>query len=413
MRTLLIADDERTIREGIAHSINWKSLGISRVILAADGQEAYTLIQKERPDIAILDIIMPEMTGIEVIYRFKNDGKRPEFVILSGYNEFYYAQEAIRHNVCDYILKPCDLNEISDTIKKVIVKIEEQRWNKEKQSHLKKYVDLLEPRAQEQILRDFLTNNSVKSRELFSAVFHECCQTFQILLFSFVDLDYYAKLPVLKRCVDRDQSIKDWKFSAVIRDGVVQIFDAEAESKVKEAVKQICTAAARFSITGLRAAVSTKGAIDQLPEMYKQVADAVRLFSPQGAGVPLIDTSTCQYSMPIRQILQYVKENISNSKLSLNYIAANISYLNPEYLGKLFKKECGIKFSNYLMKVRMEKAKQLMAVCDDLKMYEVARKVGLGDNAAYFGQVFRKYTGLLPSEYKAKVNKTPAEDFSR
>ena len=147
--------------------------------------------------------------------------------------------------------------------------------------------------------------------------------------------------------------------------------------------------------------------------MYKQVADAVRLFSPQGAGEPLIDTSTCQYSMPIRQILQYVKENISNSKLSLNYIAANVLYLNPEYLGKLFKKECGIKFSNYLMRVRMEKAKQLMAVCDDLKMYEVARKVGLGDNAAYFGQVFRKYTGLLPSEYKSKVNKTPAEDFSR
>ena len=70
MIKLLIADDERTIREGIAHSIDWESLGISRVFLAADGREAWELIEREQPDIVIIDIVMPEMTGIEVIAKF-------------------------------------------------------------------------------------------------------------------------------------------------------------------------------------------------------------------------------------------------------------------------------------------------------------------------------------------------------
>lgn len=400
MWTLLIADDERTIREGIARSINWKRLGISRVFLAADGQEAYTLIKKERPDIAILDIIMPEMTGLEVISRIGKQSDRPQFVILSGYGEFHYAQEAMRHEVRDYILKPCDLEEIFTTIARVIQQIEEQQSIAAQHAHLESYVDLLEPRAQEQILRDFIIGNSPKNGKLFAEVFQQAGKTVQLLLFSFSDPDHFNNLPTLKRCIDNDTVITDWKFSAILRDGIVLVFNVEAESKIKAAVQEICQAAARLSIHGIRAAVSAEGPVEQLPKMYENAAEAVRIFSPPSDAIPLIEASTAQYSKPVRQIIHYVKDNLSNSNLSLNQIAAEVLFLNPDYLSKLFKKECGLKFSDYLMTIRMEKAKQLITVCDDLKMYEVARRVGLGDNAAYFGQVFRKYTGLLPSEYK-------------
>lgn len=409
MRTLLIADDERTIREGIAGAVNWESLGISRVFLAADGKEAYEVIKKERPDIAIIDIIMPEMTGIEVISRFRNEEEGPEFVIISGYGEFDYAQEAIRHNVNNYILKPCDTSEIANTIKKIISKIERRQSIEEEQLYLKEYINLLMPQAQEQILRDFITGSSTNGSELFHKVFGRCCEKFQLLLFSPEDPDDYSKLPTLKRCIDNAPGIQGWHFSTVLRDCVALVFDAEAGTGIKDTVNQICKTAARFSITGVRAAVSAKGAIDSLPEMYRKAWEAVRLFSPRGAGgskvpgaVPLIDASTSQYSKPIRQVIQYVRENLSDSSLSLNHIASNILYLNPDYLGRLFKKECGVKFSDYLMAVRMEKAKRIIAMSSDLKMYEVAQQVGLGDNAAYFGQVFRKYTGMLPSEYRMK-----------
>ena len=121
MRKLLIADDERTIREGMAKSIDWKAIGISSVILAADGREAVKVIEKHNPDIAIVDIIMPELTGLEVISHFSDMADKPEFVILSGYDEFSYAKEAIRNNVKDYLIKPCDTSELTATIQKLLM----------------------------------------------------------------------------------------------------------------------------------------------------------------------------------------------------------------------------------------------------------------------------------------------------
>ena len=71
-----------------------------------------------------------------------------------------------------------------------------------------------------------------------------------------------------------------------------------------------------------------------------------------------------------------------------------------DYLGKIFKKECGVLFSDYLMNIRIVRAKQIIASSANVKIYEVANKVGLGNSTAYFGQVFRKYTGMLPSEFR-------------
>ncbi|MNJ80329.1 HTH-type transcriptional regulator YesS [compost metagenome] len=74
--------------------------------------------------------------------------------------------------------------------------------------------------------------------------------------------------------------------------------------------------------------------------------------------------------------------------------------MNADYLGKLFKKETGEKFSNYVVKLRMEKAIEEIEKTGDVKVFELAEKLGFGDNPQYFSQVFKKYTGHTPSEYK-------------
>lgn len=407
MRTLLIADDERTIREGLAASIDWESCGISRVLLAADGREAYETIKRERPDIVIIDIVMPEMTGMEVIARLRDEGGGPEFVIISGYGEFDYAQEAIRHHVKNYILKPCDIDEIANTITKLVAHIDHQQSIERERLHLKEHVDLLMPQAQEQILRGFLTGATPGGRELFRDTFGHCGEELRLLLFCLNDNDDYAKLPILRRCVDGSHAMPGWSRSAILHDCVVLFFDAQAGTGIKEAVVRVCKAAVCSAIAGIRAAVSGPGTVEDLPAMYKKAREAMKLHSPLAGNeapeaVPLVDASVAQYCRTIQQVMQYVQENLGDSSLSLHHIAMNVLYLNPDYLGKLFKKECGVKFSDYLMAARMERAKQIMAASSGFKMYEVARQVGLGDNAAYFGQVFRKYTGMLPSEYRMK-----------
>jgi len=73
--------------------------------------------------------------------------------------------------------------------------------------------------------------------------------------------------------------------------------------------------------------------------------------------------------------------------------------MNADYLGKLFKKRTGEKFSNYVMKARISKAMKLMDRKSDIKIFELAEMLGFGDNPQYFSQVFKKYAGRSPSEY--------------
>lgn len=412
MTTLLIADDERTIREGIASSCNWNLLGIMRVLLAADGKEAYEKIIEERPEIVIIDVIMPEMTGLEVISCFTSDDKRPEFIIVSGYEEFHYAQEAIRYNVNNYLLKPCDPTEIEETIKHALEKIKQRKSKAQEQSHLREYIDLLMPQAQEQIFRNFLVENTKKAQDLFKKVFRRCCGTYKMLLLIVEEPDDYAKLPALKKCLDAAVESIGFSISVIVRNCVVLMFEAQEEMEIRNMYGQICDLAAECELTGIKAVVSNKGIIDSLPQLYQEAYQAGRCISTgrvcsgENFGVPLVDAGTAQFSEPIRQAIKYLNDNLDDSSLSLNHIALNVLYLNPDYFGKLFKKECGVKFSDYLMMLRIEKAKQIIAMSLDLKIYEVAQRVGFGDSAGYFGRAFRKYTGMLPSEYREKYGQT-------
>ena len=111
------------------------------------------------------------------------------------------------------------------------------------------------------------------------------------------------------------------------------------------------------------------------------------------------------YSSTIKETIRIIENNISNENLSLRWLAGNILYTNVDYLGKLFKKETGKNFSHYVMELRMEMAKRLILEGQKDKIYEVAEKVGYGSNSQYFSQVFKKYTGISPLEYKEFVRK--------
>jgi two-component system response regulator YesN len=102
----------------------------------------------------------------------------------------------------------------------------------------------------------------------------------------------------------------------------------------------------------------------------------------------------------INRVESIIHSNLHNSQLTLYGVASEMLYMNADYLGKLFKKETGERFSNYVMKARMEKAIELIGEMDDVKVFELAELLGFGDNPQYFSQVFKKHTGFTPSEFK-------------
>ena len=135
-----------------------------------------------------------------------------------------------------------------------------------------------------------------------------------------------------------------------------------------------------------------------------QAMEIVHNNTPKGVAV---------YSSLIKDTMRIIDENIGNERLSLRWIAGSILYTNVDYLGKVFKKETGMNFSHYVMEKRMELAKDLIMGGKKDRIYEVAEKVGYGSNSQYFSQVFKKYTGISPLEYKEITRLSPTKQNNK
>ena len=127
MIKIFLVEDEVIIRHGIRDTINWEENGFLFVGEAGDGEYAYPLILKTEPDILITDVRMPFMDGLELSRLVKKVLPDTKIIILSGYNEFDYAKEAIKIGISDYLLKPVSSSNLIDALKKVADTIKEER----------------------------------------------------------------------------------------------------------------------------------------------------------------------------------------------------------------------------------------------------------------------------------------------
>ena len=130
MIKVFLVEDEIVMREGIKNTISWEKEGFQFVGEASDGELAYPLIQKTRPDILITDIKMPFMDGLELSRLVKKELPDVKIIILSGYDEFKYAQEGINIGIADYLLKPVTGARLLAAIKKVAEEVRKEREQK-------------------------------------------------------------------------------------------------------------------------------------------------------------------------------------------------------------------------------------------------------------------------------------------
>ena len=94
---LFISDDEIDVREGIRYLLNWSELGFHICGEGKNGLDTLEQITRLMPDVVLLDIRMPKLSGLEVIKKAREQGFSGKFILLSGYSDFSYAQEAIRY----------------------------------------------------------------------------------------------------------------------------------------------------------------------------------------------------------------------------------------------------------------------------------------------------------------------------
>lgn len=511
MYTLLIADDERTVREGISRSVCWSDICIDRVLLASNGKEAYDIIMKERPHIVLTDIIMPVFTGIELMEKVKNEMPRTQFIILSGYNDFAYAQKAIQNDVNQYLLKPCDSDIIKKSVQKAVSRIQDIESKERFIASMQANVEKLFPQAKEQFFRDLIQGSPyIQNVDTYKELFKIHEGPYRMLLFKIDDYDY-VKLLTLKSLVEQNFGKENTTFCIIINTSVVLLTSLTDFSKLSELIEIIqkqCISGYSIETT---VAVSSEGFFANVSQLYREIKDIIRFEFYLGEGKIITkndvnifstdyslntETQTEELSAAIRsgninsvksiinsifnsykmngydinrvracgielyiviikhcedceistwiknitkinecntvseikqfildsavklarntydsvissqnkvieKVIRYVHENIDDENLSLQHIASKILYLNVDYLGKLFKKETGMRFSQYLLKIRMEKAKELIkASSGDIKIYEIANATGFSNNPSYFSKVFKKYTGYVPKDFK-------------
>ena len=124
---VIVVDDEEIIRKGIVELMPWDALGYQVVGEAEDGEEALALIEAEQPDVVITDIKMPFITGIELLKRIKQMYTPLYTILLTGYDEFKFAQEAVNHGAYSYLLKPVDPSELGRILTEIRADFEENK----------------------------------------------------------------------------------------------------------------------------------------------------------------------------------------------------------------------------------------------------------------------------------------------
>lgn len=129
MLKAVVIDDEDIIREGLAEDVPWKKLGMRLVGQAENGEQGLRLIQRQKPEVIVTDVRMPFLDGLQLIERVKKELPDSYVIIISGHDEFKYAQQALRLGAFDYILKPIDLK----YFEQLLARVRESHQRKRKQ----------------------------------------------------------------------------------------------------------------------------------------------------------------------------------------------------------------------------------------------------------------------------------------
>jgi len=174
MYKVLIVDDEEFIRNGLRCILDWEEEGFEICGDAGNGEVALQMIQKLQPDLVLMDIRMPKVTGLEVVkYCFEQE-LPCKFIIISGFSDFKYAQEAIRYGVENYLTKPIDEDELLPTIRQVKAALDEKYRNINHLEHIRlkaKDAILHDIVAGSEDLEALLSGNDIDQLELNADIY--------------------------------------------------------------------------------------------------------------------------------------------------------------------------------------------------------------------------------------------------
>lgn len=432
MLKVFLVEDESIVREGLKNNIPWREYGYQYMGEASDGEVALPMIRKIRPDVLITDIKMPFMDGLALSEIVTQEIPDIKIIIISGYDEFEYAQRAIRVGVEQYLLKPITRGGLRKVLLELREKIESEREQKNYleafQNEIKEYEDYSRRKFLEKVFGGVLSvrqiyeeaaklsldlngpsynlvllNTQVKRQDPeFGRSEPESLERVREAL-----LRYFMRFP--------EYLVFRWNISLF---GILIKGEAERIKELTErcvgTIEKICVEEEN-AIEWYVAVGEPVERLSMLPECYTKVNQilAHRFFDPGqhiltgrdmeslSAGKDTKGFESAESENQGRRILkkglEYIEENFSEESLSLNSAAGAIG-VSANYFSSVFSQEMQMTFIEYVTKKRMEKAKKLLRQTEK-HSGEIAAEVGYKD-AHYFSFVFKKTVGCTPREYR-------------
>ncbi|RAR44854.1 helix-turn-helix domain-containing protein [Paenibacillus sp. MDMC362] len=522
MYKVLLADDEILDLEGMKSFIPWEGLGMKVIDSVNNGFSACEVLEREKIDILVTDVRMPNMTGLELAQRALELQEELRIIFVSGYQDFGYVKQAIALNACSYVLKPMEDQELIDALTKVRLELDRLHERKETEEAYQQMIPILKNQYLLQILqrpydgaildiikREYrLTelhwpvcvilleldnvstwrSSSLDTEEKLSAMeeyfsklhklleqngFEYICKVtdqrtavllnggrgkeeIQALLeelkreynysmtvgegravhqleelhTSYTEalaaLDYkmfrgkgkwilYSEVPTEDREDVKSLDIRlDALFTAMTDYDIVRIYDElEAIQLLASSIRS------KFTIRNLAVYIMVKleGHLQTMnEELYRMAGlelknlDILLHFETMDDIFSWLRMKAMEISEMLKnrkstkngRLVEEIIENIQarmHENITLRDMANRFSF-SPNYLGVLFKEETGHNFSDYVIKLRMERARDLLKTTK-LKIYEIASQTGY-QYLPYFSRQFKEMYGMTPLEYRRK-----------
>ncbi|MBB6454600.1 two-component system response regulator YesN [Salirhabdus euzebyi] len=369
MFKLLIVDDEWTIREGLEKTIPWEEWGLQVVGTAKNGFEALDMLEARQTDVLLTDIRMPGMSGLDLIATCKDKYPSLKMIILTGHDEFEYAQKAIKLGADDFLLKPTNVDELKETMLNITKTLKEQQTEKADLIALvvKDYIE----HHQEEHLTKLQSFETLKAKYgmmiIESDNLHPANRTNCLLIDKKDNKEMYL-FHSIENEAQWDTILSDYKAEF-----------ADCESKVELSCSLLTSE------------------LDQLVSIYKQANVASMSYCEQG-NVTIYKYRDEKYTLDFEDVLMFINQHYMEP---LNQVEmAKKLHMSNSYFSRLFKQHTGMNFVDYVTNKRLEVAKDLLKTTK-LKTYEIANEVGFVE-ARYFGQLFKKHEGCTPGDYRRK-----------
>ncbi|WP_027088563.1 response regulator transcription factor [Thomasclavelia saccharogumia] len=399
MYNVIIADDEKIIREFLKNELNWHKLGFNVKGVAANGMEALELVEEYQPDLLLTDIQMPYISGIELARRVREVNPFMDIAFLTAFEEFTYAKKAIQYSVISYILKSQSKEELEQEIWKIKNKLDEKYSQHIKLPNTPTEI-LYEKRKN--ILKDIFFNHHDQSidEKLTLLEFYQNDKNNNYLLM--LIKPYSSEILINEQLINsiiNDILKRYGQFISFTISNKILIFIDDDPKNIQHYKQLIADEILQGlkKVLNINVRICISQPFSNISELIKAYNSMLSAFKTEIES-PIVYAENINIETPdilAKKAIQIIEEEYSNPFLSVIDISERL-HISTSYLSILLKKIYSSSFVKLLTAKRMTIAKNYL-LNTNLKILEISELCGYNDQH-YFSYCFKRHYGISPKK---------------